>query len=87
MPTDIRKTIPVDIFSVDEPWAYARLSDGSMVKAKVVFMEIRRVIEDDGKPAFNEDGAPLFAVGTQTVVQGMSKDAVDAMNIKTIGKN
>lgn len=54
------KRIPVDIVRVEEPWAIAHLNDGTQVKVKIIFDQVMRNLEPNGKPAFLSDGNPDY---------------------------
>jgi hypothetical protein len=54
------KRILVDVVRVEEPWAIAHLADGTQVKVKIVFDQIMRTLDPNGKPAFGADGNPDY---------------------------
>ena len=84
MPTETKpnepNTVPVDIVGVHEPWAYAKLADGNVVKAKIVFMKVAIVNDEEGKQKFNEDGTPCYAIGTQLLLQSLTEEESKTFN-------
>lgn len=75
-------SIPIEIISTDEPWSIAKLADGSYIRAKIVFVKVARILDDQGKPKFNEDGEPLYGTGTQTVITILTEDEMKIINKK-----
>lgn len=62
-----QKRVHVDVVRVEEPWSIAHLADGTQVKAKVVFDQVYRVLDESGKPVFGPDGNPQYHASMQTV--------------------
>lgn len=58
---------PMQIVSVSEPWSEAKLIDGTIIKMKIVFVDVGIVIDDDGKVIVDANGEAKFAIGNQVI--------------------
>lgn len=72
------KRIPVDVVRVDEPWAVAHLADGTMVKVKVVFDQVYRMVDERGQPCFAPNGQPIYEADFNPVFACNAPDAAKA---------
>lgn len=55
---------PIEIESANEPWGEYRLSDGSVLRIKLVVVEVRRKEGEyapDGNPLYEVQLAPVIA--------------------------
>jgi hypothetical protein len=55
----------LDFEPVKEAWSEYKLEDGGKVKIRATALRIFRVVDDQGKPAFQPDGQP-FVIVTQS---------------------
>jgi hypothetical protein len=55
-----RKMMEMDFKSEKEDWNVYRLSDGSVVKLRVIPALIYRVLDNSGQPAFTPEGDPFI---------------------------
>lgn len=55
----------LDFEPVKEAWSEYKLEDGGKVRIRATAMKIFRVIDDQGKPAYQPDGQP-FVIVTQS---------------------
>lgn len=51
-----------------EEWNEYELADGGRLRVRTTVATILRVLDDNGKPAFDEAGDPVFAVRHNTQV-------------------
>ena len=54
--------IEMDFQIHDESWNEYRLTDGTRVRTKSIVSRILRILDDEGSPAFNDEGDPLVYV-------------------------
>lgn len=50
---------------VNEEWSEYKLTDGGSFRLRVTVLRVYRVLEDDGKPAYQPDGQPFLVVTSQ----------------------
>lgn len=67
------KPIPIKIVSVNEPWCEATLEDGTIIRAKLVFVSIYRHIDPNtGEPVFGKgprgEIVPSYQVNQQSML-------------------
>jgi hypothetical protein len=48
--------------TVNEPWSEYKLSGGGRVKSRSTLLRVYRVVDDNGKPAYQPDGQPYLIV-------------------------
>ncbi len=51
-----------------EDWNEYILLDGGSVRVRLVVSKIYRVLDDNGQPAWNQDGSPNFAITSGNMV-------------------
>ncbi len=54
--------IELDFEPVKEAWSEYKLSDGGKVRIRATAMKIFRVLDAEGKPAYQPDGQPFMIV-------------------------
>ena len=73
------KQLPVEIIKVHEPWAIAELADGSIVKAKIVFISTSLAVDENNTAVLNDQGKKQYLAGTQLIVQ-----TIEAADVKLL---
>lgn len=72
---DVPQSIPVEIISTEEPWTSVTLKDGTTIKARVVIVGVRRVLDERGEPANNPDGSPAYGIQHSIIFSTMENRA------------
>lgn len=60
----------VDFEIAEEQWSRYKVLDGGEVRLKTTPIRIYRVIDDQGRPAIDETGDPVYVVNHTTQVIG-----------------
>lgn len=63
----MRDVIEVPFEIVKEPWAEYEMLDGGRLRVRHILQRLFVVVDDDGKPAMNDDGDPLVLVRAMPV--------------------
>ncbi len=63
-----QEVIELDYEIKREDWNEYILLDGGSVRVRLLVSKIYRVLDDNGQPAWNEDGSPYFAITSGNVV-------------------
>lgn len=63
-----RDAIEVDFAIKEEQWNRYTLLDGGEVRLKTTAVKIRRILDDEGNPAYSPEGEPLLQVAHNTII-------------------
>jgi len=63
--------------TISEPWTEYKLSDGTILKMKIIGLKAFRVLYPDGKPAYNNEGDPFIIMRHNVQVSASEEDEED----------
>lgn len=78
----MNKNVPIEIVSVIEPWATATLSDGTVIKAKIIFVSAVKVLNENNGPLLNPDGSQVYNIAQQVIMSVISPENAKALKIQ-----
>lgn len=83
MPTHM----PVEIKSLNEPWAKVELADGSVITIRLIIMGVEAVYDDNGNHTLTPDGQLAYVVAHSVVFKTTSSSHLLTQRQPSIGRS
>lgn len=64
----MNRTRTVAIKSLDEPWCTITLTDGNIIRSRMIVTGVRAVLDDKGDQSIAPDGKPMYQVDMQQIL-------------------
>lgn len=86
IPTPQPKGKLVGFKPLQERFSYISLDDGTVLGIKPAVVKVYRLEGPDGRPAVSPDGAPVYSVAQQNILQVLTPEEYESIKDSDIGR-